>query len=61
MCIIEKSKTTQSEKNFKVIFYGTVEKTKNCSWHNSMPEKGSTQFKYENARYISWNNWLKIL
>ena len=26
-----------------------------------MPEKFRALFKYENARYISWNNLLKIL
>ena len=32
-------------KNFKLIFSGTVKK--NCSRHNSMPEKFRTLFKYD--------------
>ena len=58
ICIIEKSKKIHS-KNSKLIFSGTVEK--NCSWHNSMPEKCRTLFKYENDIYICCNNWLTTL
>ena len=56
MCIIEKSETFLA-KNILSGFSETVEN--NCPQHNSMLENFCTLFKYENARYISWNTWFK--
>ena len=48
-------------KNFKLIFSGILKYLKKYSRHNSMGEKCRTLFKYENARFIGWNDWLKTL
>ena len=61
MCIIEKNKESIA-KIFKLIFSGTVFKIRiKCSRNNSMPKKCHILFKYENSRYIGWNNLLKTL
>ena len=61
-CALLKKAKNPQQKKFKLIFSRTVKKlNKNCSRHNSMPEKCRTWFKYENSRYISWDNELTTL